>query len=139
VAGSRLLTVTTDFEEDIVKRSYATGLVIAGLLGLSDIASLPFGDGEHPPLPVAAAGAVLGLITLVGAWYAWRGRRGGIVAVIVSRLLSAATALPAFFVDGVPPGFVALAAFGVAVTLLAVGLVAVGLRRPAEAPAAATP
>jgi hypothetical protein len=117
-------------------RSYATGLVIAGLLGLGEIVTLPFGDGEHPPVPVAVAGAVLGLVTVVGAVLAWRGRRGGAVAVIVTRLLSAATAVPAFFADGVPSAIIAVAATGIAVTLLSVALVATGLRRPAPAPAA---
>ncbi len=109
-------------------RSTTVGLVLAGLLGLGDIATLPFGDGEHPPLVVAVAGAVLGLVTLAGVVAGWRGSRGGIVAVIVTRLLSALTAVPAFFVEGVPAPAVGAAAFGVAVTLLSVALVAPALR-----------
>jgi hypothetical protein len=95
-----------------MKRSITVtaGLALAGLLGLLDVASLPFTDGEHPPMVIAAADALLGVITLVGVVLAWRGNRGGIVAVIVSRLLSV------------------LAGIGVAVTLLSVLLIAPALR-----------
>jgi hypothetical protein len=111
-------------------RSLTVGLVLAGLLGLGDIATLPFGDGEHPPLPVAIVGAVLGLITVVGVVLGWRGRRSGITAVIVTRLLSALAAVPAFFADGVPAPAVGAAAVGIAVTLASVALVAPALRTP---------
>lgn len=104
------------------------GLVLAGLLGLADVVSLPFGDGETPPVPVAIASAILGLITLTGVVLAWRGRRGGIVAVIVTRLLSALSAVPAFFVDDVPGPLVGVAAFGVGVTLASIVLVTPALR-----------
>jgi hypothetical protein len=113
-------------------RTVATGLVIAGLLGLSDIVSLPFSDGEHPPWVIAIAGAVLGLITVVGVGFAWRGSRGGAVAAIVTRLLSALTAVPALFVDGVPSGLRVAATVGILVTLLSITLIAVGLSRQQE-------
>ena len=123
-----------------MKRSVATttGLVIAGLLGLTDIASLPLGDGQHPPMVIAVADAVLGLVTVVGAMLGYRGSRPGIVAVIVTRLLSALTAVPALFVDGLPAGVRVLASVGIVVTLLAVALVAPVLRdgRGATVPAA---
>ncbi|MDQ3631425.1 MAG: hypothetical protein M3417_09230, partial [Actinomycetota bacterium] len=88
-------------------RSTATtyGLAICALLGVVDIISLASlgSDGDDgPPLPVVLIGAVLGVITLVGARMAWRGDRSGVVTVIVSRVLSALLALPAFFVDDVP-------------------------------------
>lgn len=113
-----------------MKRSVivTVGLVLAGLLGLADIVTLPFGDGEHPPLAVAIAGAVLGVITLAGVVLAWRGSRGGVVAVVISRLLSALSAVPAFFADGVPGEIKVFAAVGILVTLLVVALVATGLR-----------
>jgi len=105
-----------------------TGLVIAALLGLADLASLAGpqpGPGEQgPPAGVLIAASVLGLFTLAGVAYAWRtGNRVGSRVVAGTRILSAVTAVPAFFVEDVPPGLVALAAVGVAVTLLCVWLV----------------
>jgi hypothetical protein len=118
-------------------KGFVTGLVIAGLLGLGDITTPLFSDGEHPPMVVGLIDAVLGLITVAGIVLAWRrASRGGITAVIVTRLLSAVTALPAFFVDDVPGPARAAAAVGVAITLLCVGLLATRLRRPAAAPVA---
>jgi hypothetical protein len=119
------------YEEDTMK-AYRTGLVIAGLLALGDITTPFTSDGEHPPMFIAIICAVLGLITAVALVPAWRtGSRSAVVAIVVTRLLSAVTALPAFFVDGVPAAIMAVAAFGVAVSLLSVGLVATRLRRPA--------
>ena len=105
-----------------------TGLVIAAVLGLADLASLagpqPAPGEEGPPMGVLIAASVLGLITLVGVAYTWRtGNRMGSRVVAGTRILSAVTAVPAFFVEDVPPGLVALAAVGVAVTVLCVWLV----------------
>jgi len=105
------------------------GLVLAGLLGLGDAIGIVTGGGEGPPFPVLVAGAVFGVITLIGVALGWRGSRTGIVAVIVTRLLSALTAVPAFFVDDVPAGAVGVAGFGIGVTLLAVALLAPALRQ----------
>jgi len=117
-------------------KGFTIGLVIAGLLALGDIATPFTGDGEHPPLAIGLIDLVLGLITVVGIVLAWRGAsRGGVIAVIVTRLLSAVTAVPAFFVDGVPGPIRVVAAVAVAVALLSVGLVATRLRRPAVTPA----
>jgi hypothetical protein len=122
-------------EEDIVNRSkgFVTGLVIAGLLALGDIATPFTSDGEHPPLLIGIICAVFGLVTTVGIVRAWRGSRGWVTAIIVTRLLSAVAALPAFFVDGVPAGAVAAASIGVVITLVSVALLASRLRRPALA------
>ena len=119
-----------------MKRTTAVtaGLVLAGLLGLGDAIGIVTGGGEGPPFPVVVAGAVFGVITVIGVVLGWRGSRTGIAAVIVTRLLSALTAVPAFFVDDVPAGAVGVAALGIGVTLLAVALLAPALRRriPAE-------
>jgi hypothetical protein len=110
-------------------KSFVTGLVIAGLLALGDITTPLTSDGEHPPMVIGIICAVLGLVTAAGIVLARRGSRGGVAAIIVTRLLSAVTALPAFFVDGVPAPARAAAAVGVAV--VAVALIAPRLRRPA--------
>jgi hypothetical protein len=112
-------------------KGFVTGLVIAGLLALGDIATPFTGDGEHPPMVIGILTAVLGVITVAGLVPAWRGSRAGVTAIIVTRLLSAVAALPAFFVDGIPGPVRVLAAVAVAVTVLSVVLIAPRLRHPA--------
>lgn len=111
------------------------GLVLAGLLGTFDVLSLltpgPAPGEEGPPVEVLVATTVLGVITLIAVVWTWRtGSRVAARIVAGTRILSAITALPAFFVEGVPPAFVALAAVGVLLTVVAVGLV---LSRPRPA------
>ncbi|NUR71720.1 MAG: hypothetical protein HOU81_12935 [Hamadaea sp.] len=109
-----------------------TGLVLAVLLGLADVAQ-PFSGGDFPPMGVAIAGAALGLITIGSAVYAWRGNRIATVAVVVTRLLSALSAVPAFFVPDVPAAARIAAAAICALTVAAVALVSPGLRKPLPA------
>jgi hypothetical protein len=52
-----------------------------------------------------------------------------------TQLLSAVTAVPAFFVDGVPAGARVAAAAGVVLSIVYVAMVAPRLRKPALAPA----
>jgi hypothetical protein len=104
------------------------GLVLAGILGLSDAVGPLTGGGDGPPFAVLLADSILGVVTVVGAVLGWRGRRAGIVAVIVTRILAALTALPAFFASDVPGAAVAVATVGIAITLLAVVLVVPALR-----------
>ena len=108
------------------------GLAICALLGVVDIislASLGSDADDGPPVLVTLSGAVLGVITLVGARMAWRGGRGGVVTVIVSRVISALSALPAFFVDDVPDWVPPVVGIFVVLTVVGVGLLVVALRR----------
>jgi hypothetical protein len=105
------------------------GLVLSALLGLADLATPLVSDGEHPPMVVAFLGAALGLATLVAVVPAWRGGRGGAWVVVATRLVSAVTALPAFVVPDVPAEAVLAAGVGVAVTVLAAGLIVAALTR----------
>lgn len=105
------------------------GLVLAVLFGLADLSGpfTPVGadDGQAgPPMPVLVAGAVLGLVTLVAVVFAWR-NASRVAARIVAgtRILSALSALPAFFVTGVPAPVVALVAVSVVLTVVCVVLV----------------
>jgi hypothetical protein len=116
-------------------KSFVTGLVIAGLLALADVTTPLTSDGEHPPMVIGVACAVLGLISIAGIVGAWRGSRGWTTAIIASRLLSAVAAVPAFFVEGVPAGAMAAAGAGIGLTLLSVGLLAPRLWRPVPVPA----
>ncbi|MFG2039487.1 hypothetical protein [Dactylosporangium sp. NPDC048998] len=115
--------------------SLTIGLVLSGLLGLADVVSLPLGT-DGPPLAVLVLGAALGLGTIVGVVLAWPNRsRTGAVTVIVTRLLSALSAVPAFFVATTPAPAKGAAAAGIVLTLLCVALVAPALRaRPAGVP-----
>lgn len=110
-------------------RSVLTGLVLLGLLSLTDVVGILLTDGETPPIEVAAVGSVLGVISLVLLALAWRGSRAALVALVVLRLLSALTAVPAFFAGGVPAGIQVFAAIGIVVTLVGCALVLPGVRR----------
>jgi len=119
-----------------VRRSPRTlaGLILAGLLGLFDMASLlaipNLADSTEPgpPPEVLIADSVLGLITVAAVVWMFRtGSRTAARVICGSRILSALTALPAFFVPGVPAPFVLMAAAGVVLTVVCVYLV---LARP---------
>lgn len=113
------------------------GLVLAAVLGAGDIASLgtlgqqlePGQDG--PPAGVTIFSALLGVITLVGVVIAWRsGSRAAVRAVAGTRIVSLLLSLPAFFVSGVPAGWVAITGVAVVLTVVALALI---LRKPAAA------
>lgn len=109
-----------------------TGLVILGLLSLVDVATLPLTDGEHPPYAVAALATLLGVASLVLIVEAFRDSSRSLRLLIGLRVLSAVTALPAFFVDGVPAAAQALAGAIIGLTAVAV-LLAAGGRKPVMA------
>lgn len=102
------------------------GLVIFGLLSLSDISALALTDGETPPYAVAAVGALLGLVSLWLTVRAFREPAEPLRLLIGLRVLSAVTALPAFFVSDVPAGAQAAAAGIVVLTAVGVLLTAHG-------------
>jgi hypothetical protein len=113
--------------------AYRAGLVVLGVLSVVDLAAPLLTDGETPPLFIALIGSGLGLLSLILIVLAWRGRVAAALGVVVLRLLSAVTAVPAFVFDGVPTVPKVLA--GIAITLTVIGsvLVLAGLRRPAPA------
>ena len=106
------------------------GLVLAVLLGASDVASLAQLAGAQdsgavgPPVAVLVLDGVLGVVTVLAAVAAWTRfhRRAAVRLGALARVLSAVTALPAFFVSGVPSGVVVLVAVFVLVTLVDVWL-----------------
>jgi hypothetical protein len=109
------------------------GLVLAALLAVGDIAAVgsPTPDGETgPPIAILIFSAVCGVVTLVATIPAWRsGERSALRVVAGTRILSAITALPAFFVD-IPAGLVALTAVFVILTVVAVVMVLTPARQP---------
>ena len=98
------------------------GLILLGLLSAGDIAGLALTDGEHPPYAVAALGAGLGVGSLYFLAKAWRGSRAALRPLFALRILSALTAVPAFFVDDVP-----VAAFTAAIAIVVLTTVSVFL------------
>lgn len=118
------------------------GLMLAGALGALSATSVFFTPGDDadsagPPIGVLVADGMLGLITVVAVVYTWRtANRTGSRVVAGSRILSAVTSLPAFFVDDVPALVVVLVALLVVLTAVATALV---LSRPAPDDAVARP
>jgi O-antigen/teichoic acid export membrane protein len=117
-----------------MSRSFRSGLVILGVLSLVDVAGPLMTDGDHPPMSIAIVGSALGVASLVCVVLAWRGDSRAVLPLAVLRLLSALTAVPAFFVSDVPPAIRVLAAGLVILTLVAVALV-VGARGHRVVPA----
>ncbi|GAA1558480.1 hypothetical protein GCM10009741_74240 [Kribbella lupini] len=107
--------------------------MVLGVLSVVDLAGPLATDGEHPPMEIALIGAALGLLSLILVVLAWRGKRRAVVPLIALRVLSAVTALPAFFVGDVPAIAVLLAGVLVALTALGVALVLVPARQLAGA------
>src|SRR4051812_14616840 len=65
----------------------------------------------RPPLAVIITDSVIGLVSLIAVVWTWRtATRAGARIVAGTRILSVLTALPAFFVSGVPAGVVAMVA-----------------------------
>jgi hypothetical protein len=112
-------------------RSFRTGLVLLGVVSVLDVLGVLFTDGDHPPMYIALIGTALGLASLGCVAAAWRGRRQALLPLVVLRLASVVTAIPAFFVDDVPAGIVVFAAAFVAVSLVGVALVSGGRERVA--------
>lgn len=126
------MMITTD-DRPALSGKNRVGLALAGLLGLLEVVTSqtagPPGAGEvGPPQEVLMLDLVLGAVTIVAVLWTWRSRsRVGSRLVAFSRILAMITALPAFFVPGVPAPLVALVGVNVVVTVVVVGLV---LSRP---------
>jgi uncharacterized integral membrane protein len=110
---------------------YRSGLVLLGLLSVLDLTAPLYTDGQHPPMIIAMIGSVLGLLSIVLVGLAWRGRAAAAVGLSVIRVLSALTAVPAFYVGGVPGPIMAVAGSFIILTVVGVVLTLAGLRRPA--------
>jgi len=110
---------------------YRAGLAVLGVLSLGDLAAPLLTDGQHPPMFIALIGTGLGLVSLILVVLAWRGRTPAAIALLVVRVLSALTAVPAFLTPGVPGAAMTLAGVFIAGTLVGVVLVLAGVRRPA--------
>jgi TRAP-type C4-dicarboxylate transport system permease small subunit len=111
------------------------GLVLAALLGLADIAGgiSQLASDALLPVVVAATAIGLGAITVVLVPFAWCGAGWPSWTIIATRALSTLTALPAFFVPGVPAAAVIAATVGIALAVLAIVLILMRGRTPVPA------
>lgn len=106
------------------------GLTLLGLLSLADALGLLLTDGKPPPVEMAAVGTALGLLSLVLVVAAWRRPRPGLlVGLVLLRVASAATAVPAFVVADVPAIAVVWAGAVVGLTTVGCLLLVPALRR----------
>ena len=95
---------------------------IFAVLGLIDVALTGvIGSSDAPPLVVSLGVAALGLITLLSLVPARRGSRPALVAIVVTRVISAVLAVPAFFLDA-PAWVMAVEGFVIAGTITALVL-----------------
>ncbi len=114
----------------IRSRPMTAGLVICGVLGALDIVGLAgFGSDDAPPAAVMVFGAALGVITLVGTWAAWGNKRGGVLAVVVSRVISGLLGVPVFFADDAPDWGPVVVVISIALTIVGLALIYAGQRR----------
>jgi hypothetical protein len=96
---------------------------IFAVLGLIDVALTGvIGSADAPPLVVSLGVAALGLITLLALGPARRGSRGALIAIVVTRLISAVLAVPAFFLNA-PMWAMVVEGFVIAGTIAALALV----------------
>ncbi|WP_067182746.1 hypothetical protein [Microtetraspora niveoalba] len=104
------------------------GLVLGGLLAVGDIVTSIPQLADDPVVPVAYI--VISVVALALTPFAWGGAAWARFTVIVTRVLSALGAVPAFLYPGVPAGWVVAAAVGIVLELLVVVLL---LARPRSA------
>lgn len=94
------------------------------LLGLCSVLDLAVIGVPGPPIGVAILGGVLGFASLVIVVRALRDARRGVRLLAALRIISALTAVPAFFVDNVPGAAVTAAAVTVVLNCIGVLLLA---------------
>ena len=100
---------------------FRAGLVVLGVLSAFDVAGPALTDGKHPPMAVALVGTALGLASLALIVAGWQSGKGT-TPLLVLRALSAASAVPAFFLSGVPAAARGAAGAFIALTIVGAGL-----------------
>ena len=116
-----------------MSRSSRAGLLVLGALSLGDCAAPLITDGQHPPMSIALIGSALGVVSIVLAILAWRGRTPAAIGLVAVRLLSALTAVPAFTMGDIPLVPKVLAAVLIVGTLVGAVLTLSGIRQLAPA------
>ncbi len=104
------------------------GLGLAGVLGVLDIASYfltpdPSGDMPGPPDSIVLLDVALGIITVIAVVLALRNSsKVSIGTTITARVISALTAVPAYFV-GVTTSILAMVTAFIAATIVSTWLI----------------
>jgi hypothetical protein len=123
----------------MLSRENKIGLVIAFLLGLSDIAFLAALSGDSsdkPPVAIVVLSVIVGLVTLALVVAAWRTPTWPVMITIIGlRVLSALGDIPGFFQTA---GFVIVSVIHLAITLFCLWLLRNWMQRPAESPSGRT-
>src|ERR1051326_1076891 len=102
------------------------GLALLAVTGLLDLlAVFSFSDPDSPK-PVVVASCVVGLVTLAGVAYAWRGRRGGLFVLLAAAAVDLVLDVPAYFM-GAPGWILAIATAILVLMVIGVALVAPAL------------
>ncbi|SHN74569.1 hypothetical protein [Cryptosporangium aurantiacum] len=105
----------------------SAALAAAGALNVCTVFSLV--DPDDAPIGVVLAVVGLGVVTLAGAYAAWRGSRTGLLIAIVAALVNAfAFGLPGWFLDA-PPWILALVTTAFVLTIVGIVLAGPTLRR----------
>jgi hypothetical protein len=106
---------------------FRVGIALAALLSIADVIGgvTQLGAGALLPIEVAVFSIVMGLVSLALIPFAGRGTSWAIRALVAARALSSATALPAFFVVGVPLEGILSASVSVVLTIVCIVLVLV--------------
>ena len=115
----------TTTQEAIVRQPRLTSTVVGifAMLGLIDVALTGvIGSPDAPPLVVSLGVGALGLITLGSLVPARRGSRPALIAVLVTRVISAILAVPAFFLNA-PLWVMIIEAFVILATITALVMV----------------
>ena len=111
-----------------MNRTVKIGLIVCTVLAAVDALSL-VGTGGPAPFAVNLVDTLFGVATLIGVWYAWRRQStAGYVTVVVSRILSALSAVPAFFATELSAAMKLVVAVLLAIALAAVWMVSTALR-----------
>lgn len=112
------------------------GLIVLMLANLADFVGMALvGTPGNPPALIIPS-FVLAVIGTVATVPAWRGRRAGVLTVVVARAVSTVLVVP-FYLAGDQPAWVRTGlTIGIAVSLVGLGLVAAWWRQTAtRAPA----
>jgi hypothetical protein len=123
----------------MLTRENKLGLVLAFLLGLSDVAFLAALSGDSsdkPPVAIAVLSALVGLATVVLVVLAWRAPTWPLMITIVGlRVLAAVGDIPGLFQTA---EIVTVSVVHLVISLTCLGLLRNWMQRPAESPAART-
>ena len=101
-----------------MSRSLRAGLIVLGVPSALDLLLPLLTDGEHPPMAVALVAAGLGLASLALVLSAWRGATRAVMPLVILRVVSALSAVPALTMSGVPNAAVRAAAAIIALTIV---------------------